>query len=274
MKNTLSFQAYSKSPYLSIKHSTYFEVYDELFIPYIGKDIIFVEIGVLDGGSLFMWRTFFGPQARIIGVDLNPDARKWEKYGFEIEIGNQSDKNFWKKFTEKFGEVDLILDDGGHTYEQQIITTEMLLSSVRDGGMLVVEDTHTSYMRGFGPSRYTFIKYVSHMIDGCNQRSSLLNPTFAEKRVWSVQSFESIVAFRINRKATIDKSYRTGNQGIRSGALDFRYQDNSILNVSQNYLTKFSFFKKFKILKYVYRVYLNSIISVGVSRRIKKYFRS
>ncbi len=91
MKNSSSYRSYLKSPYKSIKHTTYFEVYDELFSRYRGKDITFVEVGVLGGGSLFMWRDFFGPKARIIGVDLNPNAKKWTEHGFEIFIGSQSD---------------------------------------------------------------------------------------------------------------------------------------------------------------------------------------
>ena len=47
MQNTLSYQSYLKSPYRSIKHTTYFEIYDELLSRYIGKEITFVEIGVL-----------------------------------------------------------------------------------------------------------------------------------------------------------------------------------------------------------------------------------
>ena len=138
MKNTLSYQAYVKSPYRSVKHSTYFEIYDDLFKKYRGKNITFVEIGVLGGGSLFMWREFFGPEARIIGVDLNPNAKKWEEEGFEIFIGSQSDETFWKNFRETVGMVDVVLDDGGHTYEQQIVTTEMLLGNIKDCGLLVV----------------------------------------------------------------------------------------------------------------------------------------
>ena len=79
------------SPYRSIKHESYFEVYDFLLEEYIGRDITFVEIGVLDGGSLFMWRDFFGEKARIIGVEINESAKVWEDYGFEIFIGSQSD---------------------------------------------------------------------------------------------------------------------------------------------------------------------------------------
>jgi hypothetical protein len=260
------------SPYRSIKHSTYFEVYDKLFLSFRNKEIIFVEIGVLDGGSLFMWRNFFGPEARIIGIDLNPNAKKWEKYGFEIYIGNQSNENFWTKFIDKVGQVDLILDDGGHTYEQQIVTTEKLLSIINDNGMLVVEDTHTSYMNGFGPRRYTFVKYAKRMVDRCNLRFARLNPAAAENRVWSIQTFESIIAFHINRKATNLPSIRTENVGIENGALDFRYQDKFFFSAIQMMLSKVVFLRKFKLIKSLYQIFFNFILSIGVRGRLKKYF--
>jgi hypothetical protein len=108
------------SKYYSLKYKNYFPIYENLFSRFINKEIIFVEIGVLSGGSLFMWRKFFGNKARIIGIDLNNEAKKFEKYGFEIFIGNQSSEIFWKSFFEKVGPVDIILDDGGHTNYQQI----------------------------------------------------------------------------------------------------------------------------------------------------------
>ena len=53
-------------------------------IKFRNKEIIFVEIGVKRGGSLLMWRDWLGPKARIIGIDLDPNAKKLEEYGFEI----------------------------------------------------------------------------------------------------------------------------------------------------------------------------------------------
>ncbi len=103
MKTDLSYIAWVSIPYMSIKHSTYFSVYDKLFKNFCGKEITFVEIGVLSGGSLFMWREFFGPKARIIGVDLNPEAKRWEAEGFEIFCGSQSDEVFWSSFVEQVG---------------------------------------------------------------------------------------------------------------------------------------------------------------------------
>mgnify|MGYP001454638828 CR=1 FL=1 len=177
MENLEIYKSYIKSPYKSIKHSTYFDSYDHFFSKYRGREITFVEVGVLGGGSLFMWRDYFGKNARIIGVDMNKECTKWQKYGFEIFIGDQSDESFWVDFKKKVGSFDILLDDGGHTYEQQIITVESLLGSINDGGIILVEDTHTSYMSGFGPRRYSFIEYVKNKIDKINFRFyNLQNP--------------------------------------------------------------------------------------------------
>ena len=231
MKNSLSFSSFTKSPYYITKHTTYFEVYDELFSDYRNKDIIFVEIGVLNGGSLFMWRDFFGSKARIIGIDLNPNAKKWIKFGFEIFIGSQSNENFWNKFKKEVGPIDIVIDDGGHTYEQQIITTEALVDSIKDGGLIVIEDTHTSYMEKFGPKKYSFIEYTKNMIDFINQRFMRFKNNVSEDRVWGIRIFESIVAFNINKKASSLASNSIDNDGKNEMAEDFRYKDNTKLSI-------------------------------------------
>lgn len=240
MEHAQSYAAYLKSPYRSLKHSTYFQAYDELFSQYRGKPITFVEIGILGGGSLFMWREFFGPEARIIGVDLDPNAAKWNEHGFEIFIGSQSDPAFWQSVVDKVGPMDIVLDDGGHTYQQQIVTTECLIDNVKDGGMLVVEDTHTSYMPGFGPKRHSFIKYVNLLCDRINHRFSQIEGR-SEHRIWSIQVFESIVAFRVNRSASNLKSFPTDNGGAPDEARDFRYDQFNRLNFLRRVYRRFAF---------------------------------
>ena len=83
-KKTKSYKSFLKSKYSCIKCINYFNIYDELFKKYRNKKITFVEIGIFSGGSLFMWRDYFGKKARIIGIDLNPESKRFEKYGFEI----------------------------------------------------------------------------------------------------------------------------------------------------------------------------------------------
>ena len=225
-KKNLSYKAFSKSKFKSIKHSTYFEVYDELFSKYRNKKMTFVEIGILGGGSLFMWRNFFGPEARIIGIDLNPNAKKWAKYGFEIFIGDQSDINFWKKFKKKVGKIDIILDDGGHRYIDQITSIECILDSIKDNGLIVIEDTHTSYMDGFGDKKYSLINYIKNKIDEINHKSHKLRNINSKENIWSIKIYESIVAIFVKNKQKQTISSPITNKGIDDNAKDFRVEKN------------------------------------------------
>lgn len=220
------YQIYKKTKYLSIKHESYFYTYTELFEKYRGKDIVFVEIGILNGGSLFMWRDFFGKGARIIGIDLNPEALKWKQDGFEIYIGNQDDPEFWEVFFKEIGCADILLDDGGHTNRQQIITTASCIEYINDGGMLVVEDTHASYMKKFGnPSKYSFINFAKHLVDSINSRSTRINCAKNDywKYIHSIAFYESIVAFKIDRKNCFI-SNPTKNDGESFNAKDYRFR--------------------------------------------------
>jgi hypothetical protein len=145
-----------------------------------------------------MWRDYFGPAARIIGIDLNPAAKKWERDNFFIFVGSQSDEEFWDQLFSSVGNVDVVLDDGGHTNEQQIVTAEKFMPHIKDGGMLIVEDTHTSYLTSFGnPTKYSFINYCKTLIDSINSRftSANVSSNSLNTVVSSVEIYESMVCF-------------------------------------------------------------------------------
>ncbi len=269
-----TYQAYTRSPYRSVKHSTYFDTYDALFERYRGKEITFVEIGIFTGGSLFMWRDYLGDKARIIGIDLNPNAVKWEEHGFEIFIGSQSDEDFWEDFIKKVGPIDVVLDDGGHTYEQQIVTTECLIDSIKDGGMLVVEDTHTSYLRGFGARRFSFMRYVKRYADKINNRfRRLKKKRKSDERVWSIQIFESIVAFHVNRKASQLESQPTDNNGEDDKAENYRNYDNAIFQANQDLPKAFAFIKYLPGSERLTKLFWKVVTNAKGTRRSAKYFR-
>jgi hypothetical protein len=195
-----------------------------------------VEIGVLDGGSLFMWREFFGPQARIIGIELNPGAAKWREHGFEIFIGSQSDPKFWSDFFAQVGPVDILLDDGGHTYEQQIKTVESSLQNIKDEGLLVIEDTHTSYMKGFGIKSLSLLNYTYRLADRVNKRFSELSPSTADRRIWGLRIYESFVVLEVNRAASHIESRSVYNGGDATHELDFRYSNGGIADFLEELL--------------------------------------
>lgn len=219
-------EIYDRVPYLSIKYDSYFPAYEALLQKYVDRELTIVEVGIFNGGSLFMWREFFGPKARIIGIDLNPDAREWEKHGFEIYIGDQSSGQFWLELFQKIGKVDILIDDGGHTNRQQIVTSHYAIQNINDGGLLIVEDVHTNYFREFGnPSRYSFVNFAHRIVDGVNSRSYALRRAYTQysSRVYSVSFFESIVAFQVDSRLC-RQSVPTSNNGVSRGVTDFRYQ--------------------------------------------------
>jgi|APSaa5957512535_1039671.scaffolds.fasta_scaffold03722_5 hypothetical protein len=229
MNNEKLADIFFSTPKLSIKNDTYFDAYEFIFNSYIGKPITFIEVGVFNGGSLHMWREYFGEQARIIGVDFNPIARELEKDGFEIYIGNQESSEFWLELKNKVGYVDIILDDGGHKNGQQIATLYNGVELIRDGGVIVIEDTHTSYFRRFGnPSPFSFISYSKKIIDVINSRFEYVKSKRSRfyDCVWSVNFFESIVAFYIDRSKS-QTGLPVANQGESIGAIDFRNHLNS-----------------------------------------------
>lgn len=215
--------AFDTAPYRSIKVDAYFHAYDRLFERYRNTAVTVVEIGILGGGSLFMWRQFFGPEARIIGIDLNPAAVKWREHGFEIFIGNQESDDFWRSFLAEVGEIDVLIDDGGHTNYQQIKTLLSVLPKVRDGGVVVIEDTYASYMKSFGnPSRYSFMRYCGVVADRINDRYFGRNPAnLIGDHVYSYEVLEGMVAFHIDRRLC-KPSALVANAGVDDEAVDYR----------------------------------------------------
>jgi len=214
MKKNIFKKLFYSSKLQSTKLSSYFEVYNKLFKPYVKRPITFVEVGVYGGGSLNMWKKYFHPKSRIIGIDLNPEALKLRSKGFEIFIGDQGDSNFWMELFKKIGKIDILLDDGGHTDAQQIQTLISAIPQINSGGIIAIEDVHASYLTEFGnPSKYSFINYCKKIIDVMNYRYINLknfnndqNKIFKlfQKNIFSINFFESFIVFHIDGKKCIN----------------------------------------------------------------------
>jgi 23S rRNA U2552 (ribose-2'-O)-methylase RlmE/FtsJ len=98
----------------------YFDIYHSHFNRFRRRRITVVEFGVQNGGSLDMWRHYFGRKARIIGVDIDPNCKALERPGTEILIGDQEDRDFLRQLRDHVGPIDVLIEDGGHTMGQQI----------------------------------------------------------------------------------------------------------------------------------------------------------
>ena len=277
--NLRLFQIYKNLKHVSLKCDTYFQAYEEMFNRYVEKEITFVEVGVLHGGSLFMWKEYFGKKARIIGIDLNPKAKELEKHGFEIFIGSQSDKNFWNNFYSKIGKIDILLDDGGHTNDQQVVTLSETINNVNNGGLIVIEDVHTSYMKKFGnPSKHSLIKYSKYLVDVVNSRFSetkLKINNSHKKKIYSISYYESIVALKIDSKKSIEASILKNNDNELFKITDMRASDH-FPKISNYIESKFPFLHNILIIKKIVRYLFythNFVIKIKHYFKLKKYFK-
>lgn len=126
-----------------------------------------LEIGVFHGGSLQIWRDYLGPQARIIGIDVNPQCAKIQEPDCEIIIGSQSDRGFLRERRERrdrcgrCGRIDILIDDGGHRMEHKMVSFQELFPMIDANAVYIAEDLHTCYWREYGGgyrNPYSFIE--------------------------------------------------------------------------------------------------------------------
>ena len=176
----------------------YFAVYEKWFSPYRGKDIVFVEVGVQNGGSAQMWKKYFGKSAHIVGIDINPNCKQLEEEQIAIEIGSQEDPSFWAAFKGKYPRVDILLDDGGHTMNQQIVTFREMFPHIKDGGLYMCEDCHTSYWEKFGGGLHnpdSYIEFTKRLIDELNafHTSGAIPPTYGTVNMGGIHFYDSVV---------------------------------------------------------------------------------
>ncbi len=149
----------------------YFEIYDNFFKRYKNQAVTILEIGVYQGGSLNMWRNYFGQNAEIYAIDINEECKQFETDNTKIFIGSQEDRNFLKLVKSKIPKVDILIDDGGHSMSQQIVSFEELYDHIKDDGIYLCEDLHTSYWASYGggyKNPKSFIEYSKHFIDYIN----------------------------------------------------------------------------------------------------------
>jgi hypothetical protein len=128
----------------------YFEIYDRHFTRFRNREVHVLEIGIHSGGSLEMWRDYFGPLARIYGVDIQPACKAYENGAIRIFIGDQKDRGFWRRFKAQVPRLDIVIDDGCHRAEHQIAAFEELLPHLQPGGVYVCEDLHVTSNRFAG----------------------------------------------------------------------------------------------------------------------------
>lgn len=189
------------------KWKHYFPAYERHFSKFINTDVVFIEIGCGQGGSLQMWKRFLGPHARIIGVDIRPECAAFAEDQIDIRIGDQSDPAFLGALCQEFGAPDVVLDDGSHVMSHVQASFDFLYPRLLRNGVYFVEDLHTAYWNEFGGGLRrggTFIETSKALIDELNAdhtREALAATDFT-RSTHSMHFYDSIVVFEKGRHTT------------------------------------------------------------------------
>ncbi len=182
------------------KWKHYFPIYERHFRDFVYKPVTFIEIGCGRGGSLQMWKRYFGPHARIVGIDVLPECKQFEEDQIEIRIGAQQDLQFLESIVAEFGPPDIVLDDGSHIMSHVTASFKFLYPRVAKNGVYMVEDLHTAYWEEYeGGLRKptTFIELSKNLVDELNADHSrgALAPTDFTKTTLSMHFYDSVTVF-------------------------------------------------------------------------------
>lgn len=215
-QNPLELYFNNNQKHLIHKWVHYFAIYDHHFSRFRNTKVKVLEIGVSKGGSLQMWKDYFGKEAQIVGLDIDPDCKLLEEDQISIFIGDQANRNFLRDFVSLMGPFDIVIDDGGHTMTQQITSFEELYPHVSANGVYIVEDLHTSYWSEYGGGYKkdgTFVEYAKNLLDQLNawhSKDPRLCVNDITKTTRSIHFYDSIIAFEKDM-ITPPYSKMTGN---------------------------------------------------------------
>lgn len=136
--------------------------YDVLF----GDDeFTLLEIGISTGSSLRMWKDYYF-ESTIAGLDINPMPHSDE---FAQFCGDQKDAKVADVIHDAIGDMDVVIDDGSHRWEDQIASFKLYWPFVKPGGWYVIEDLHTSYFMEFGePGGLNTMQFLHLLMDDVN----------------------------------------------------------------------------------------------------------
>jgi hypothetical protein len=151
------------------KWTQYFAVYRELFASLTSRPMRILEIGVLNGAGLRLWRNYFShPDTIVVGIDILPGCAQFESIGegIHVRIGSQADPKFLHLVVKEFGPFDLIIDDGSHRSSHMITSFNSLFADgLNDSGIYFVEDLHANYWPAWRDTRQSFLDLCKELVE-------------------------------------------------------------------------------------------------------------
>ena len=125
----------------------YLEQYDPVLEPWLEKEIVLLELGVYQGGSLLLWRDYF-PRGTIAGIDIHLTPQFQPPERVHVYQGSQADPKFLSRIAREIAPdgFDIIIDDASHVGElTKIAFWHLFDHHLKPHGLYVIEDWGTGY---------------------------------------------------------------------------------------------------------------------------------
>ena len=174
------------------KNEPYLRVYEDVASSFSPRSIL--ELGIFEGGSYVLLDKLFKPRrAAAVDISREPVASLChyvaDKEGRFVHFStSQCDGEVLEHIVrnELANELDLVVDDASHTYEQTKASFEILFPLLQPGGIYLIEDWSWAHMPGYQSSDAPFSKRhaLSNLLF---EQIMLMGSTLliAEIRVWN-----------------------------------------------------------------------------------------
>lgn len=176
----------------------YFRIYEELFQRFRFKDnVVVLEIGSRDGGSLLMWRDYFGPGAKVHSIEINPEAYVFNDDRTRVFIGSQNNRTFLKEVVKAIGKVDIVIDDASHVPADQLVSFDELYPAImKRESVYLIEDIVWDFHKSEQFNRY------------CGQQTLQADPWKRVRNIgdlYACKVYRNIVAFENSAQKFVEE---------------------------------------------------------------------
>jgi len=151
---------------LGVKNKTdkvghnYLNHYEERFKPIREERFTLLELGIMRGSSLRMWRDFF-PLANIVGVDITKESMLKGEERIQCYQGDQGNKSFLEEVAKVEGPLTLVIDDGSHRGWHHVESFKALWPFVNPGGWYCIEDAFSIFHKSWtDPGHFTILHLI------------------------------------------------------------------------------------------------------------------
>jgi len=170
-----------------------------------------------------MWQRYFGPLAKIVGIDIDDKCTAHESPGIYVRIGDQKDERFLQAVIDEFGIPDIVVDDGSHKMDDVSASFQFLYPKMPKNGVYAVEDLHTAYWKEYGggiDETRSFVNQAKRFIDSLNADHSrgVIPVDFITRETFSISFYDSVIVFE-KGEVSWKEAPQTGRNTVR-GAID------------------------------------------------------